>query len=81
MLTRGAPEGGTRLTVETARDLGRPICVVDVSEESPAAALSWIRNLGAGLLALNVAGPRESEVPGIYGAARTWLAEAFEQID
>ncbi len=36
----------------------------------------WLKERGGG--ALCIAGPRESEVPGIYAEARTFLAAPFE---
>lgn len=60
---------GADLTAEVADLLGRPRLVtagelIDFD--------AWISTLGYGLT-LNVAGPRESEQPGIYAATRTLL--------
>jgi hypothetical protein len=65
VLSRGAPHGGTALAVSHARALSRPLLVLDL-ERHPQAdeVLRWLH--GAGVTALNVAGPRESEAPGIY---------------
>ena len=50
--------------------------VVDPARETPEATARWIAGLGVPLV-LNVAGPRESEAPGVYDAARAWLADLF----
>jgi len=63
VLTRGAVESpGTAATVTFAQTLERPLLVVDVGV--PELVEEWLRTLGRGLV-LNVAGPRESEAPGI----------------
>ncbi len=68
ILARGAPRGGTALAARCARREPRPLRVVDLSGEVDCAAVrSWLAQQG--LVALNVAGPRESEAPGIYGEA------------
>ncbi|HEV2149425.1 MAG TPA: putative molybdenum carrier protein [Longimicrobiaceae bacterium] len=62
----GPLRGGTELTVQVAHRLGRPLLVVDLARgEDPAEVARWITVLG--IRTLNVAGPRESEIPGIYG--------------
>jgi hypothetical protein len=73
VLARGRIAGGTERTVERARGLGRPLRVVDLSAGPAVAAVrTWIgaRRIGV----LNVAGPRESEEPGIHGEALDFLS-------
>ncbi|MCS6851469.1 MAG: putative molybdenum carrier protein [Gemmataceae bacterium] len=58
----------------------RPCAVVDMSRpEAVVATREWLRRLTAVVddqeVWLNVAGPRESEVPGIYGAAFQFLMQ------
>ena len=63
VLTRGGVRSpGTTATVDFAALLERPHLVVDVGE--PALVDGWLRQLGRGIV-LNVAGPRESQAPGI----------------
>lgn len=78
VLTRRAPKGGTGLTVSLARRVGRPVRVVDL-EEPPEAAdiVAWLEREGVGVL--NVAGPRESEAPGIHDQAVLFLRELLSQ--
>jgi len=72
VLARGSPSGGTALTIEIARRLGRPLLVVDLAgDPDPAPAARWLAEAGIGVL--NVAGPRESQRPGIGEEARAFL--------
>ncbi len=72
VLVPGPPTGGTALAVVTAETLGRPVLVVDPATDAAGPVLSWLREQG-GDLRINVAGPRESECPGVYRASRNWL--------
>lgn len=72
ILTVGSPSGGTALTIRAAEAQGRPHFVVDlVPDPDPAPLLSWLDEQVVSTL--NVAGPRESGVPGIYERARAHL--------
>ncbi len=72
VLTAGAPSPGTDLTREFARTMGRPVYAWHVT--SPADVGSFRRWLQVYRVAtLNVAGPRESESPGVYASARALL--------
>lgn len=71
ILTLGEIDEGTRATVAAAEDLGRPFLVIDLSatgEERAASEITaWI---GQGRIrTLNVAGPRESNAPGLQARA------------
>lgn len=74
ILARGKPRGGTGLTLQIAKRLGKPWYLVDLlglpDLEGPK---RWVDEHGVHLL--NVAGPRESETPGIYDQAARWLRE------
>lgn len=74
VLTWGAPEGGTALTIGIAEEMERPLLVVDL-EDAPAPAMgrAWLAELAPGVL--NVAGPRESSAPGIYECAADYLRQ------
>jgi Circularly permutated YpsA SLOG family len=71
LLLRGAPAGGTALTLSLAERLARPCFALQVAVAQPAAVRAWLA--GHAIATLNVAGPRESEAPGIYGQARAFL--------
>ena len=79
VLTRGRPTGGTALTIEEAGRQGKPHLVVDLAGGPVAAdAAEWIAERGVGVL--NVAGPRESQQPGIHAEARRFLLEMLEDL-
>ncbi len=71
-LLRGEPRGGTRLALETARELGRPYLELQLEATPDAVLAAWLQGLPLPLR-LNVAGPRESEAPGIHAQARRVL--------
>lgn len=68
ILSRSPLAGGTALTAAIAEELGRPLLIVDPGAPVAADVIrSWVRRQRVG--DLNVAGPRESEDPGIYTSA------------
>jgi len=68
-----AASPGTALTVQIAEEMGRPHLVVNADDPGAAKTVrAWLADAPAGLV-LNVGGPRESEAPGIYAAARQVL--------
>jgi hypothetical protein len=72
ILARGRPTGGTALTAAIALTLGRPHQIVDLAlAADPAETGIWLRRHQVRIL--NVAGPRESNHPGIYAAAAAFL--------
>lgn len=74
----GKISGGTALTRKFALAQKKPLLVVDLGERpAPDAVLKWIAQHG--IANLNVAGPRESNHPGIYRMAYEFLLRIFEQ--
>lgn len=73
VLRSAARSHGTRLTVDVAAALGRPVLVAVATDVE--AVRAWLDPLGA--CVLNVAGPRESEDPGLYDAAYRTLRAAL----
>jgi hypothetical protein len=72
-----AASKGTAVAVECARRLGNPYMIVNLDVgEARAQAAAFLREPHR-QLALNIAGPRESEAPGIYTKARTFLLAVF----
>jgi hypothetical protein len=72
ILTAGTPSPGTELTIEAARGLGRPVYTFHAgSPEDVGMFRRWLQVYRVGTL--NVAGPRESEAPGIHAEARQIL--------
>ena len=77
LLTRSRPRGGSAFTLRCARRMRRPLLVLDLSLAREAAALrAWAQSEGVGTL--NVAGPRESTSPGVYGDAAAFLRAALQ---
>lgn len=74
---------GTRLTQRTAEQIGRPLCIIPIVPGEPAMAdgekfRDWINDHA--IAVLNIAGPRESECPGIYAGARALLENLLTAI-
>lgn len=76
VLHRGALSGGTRLTAELARRLGRPLLTRDLCEPVDADAIAdWL--VANRVRVLNCAGPRESGAAGIELEAKRVLTAVF----
>lgn len=58
---------GTEATRQAALELDRPVFLTGGADPAPIRA--WLESIGIELT-LNVAGPRESEAPGVYGRTR-----------
>ncbi len=66
---------GTVFTQEQAQHYCKPAIALDVGDYSSADLASlWLATLRPNTV-LNIAGPRESEAPGIYGASRYFIAD------
>lgn len=72
ILALGALSGGTALTRKLARAEQKPLLVIDLDSPAPADEVRcWIRKHN--IRTLNVAGPRESQRPGIAERALEYL--------
>ena len=72
VLLRDQVDPGTALTIRLANQHSRPLLLIDLADPLDAATIEhWIRR--SGVQHLNIAGPRESQSPGIYEAARSLL--------
>ena len=81
VITRGAPIGGTRFTVETAQSIRRPVLVIDLDDhlvDPVVTILEWLHQTTPRVL--NVAGPRESGAPGIGRETHIILEEVFNEL-
>lgn len=79
LLLEQPPVGGTALTIEAARKAGKPHRIVDLRDiHALPATAAWIRENDINVL--NVAGPRESEMPGIYEKARAFIEALLKSI-
>jgi hypothetical protein len=76
ILTWGKPTQGTAFTIEVAQRLGKPCLIIDLlSPPFWPAVYDWFKKYSLNIL--NVAGPRESKVPEIYGRALDYLEKIF----
>jgi hypothetical protein len=76
ILYRGALEGGTQLTRSVAVRYGKPLLIVDIARAPEVASVrEWIDRKGIGVL--NVAGPCESQRPGIGREAVDFLTRVL----
>jgi hypothetical protein len=77
ILTVGEPTGGTALTIRAAEELGRPCIILDPSGEAGVERFrEWMEAWK--IETLNVAGPRESAIPGIYDLAVAFLQKILQ---
>ena len=75
------PRSGTEMTAIFAEHMGRPVLVLEranVSEDATE-ALAWLRSLGTCAMTLNVAGPRESKMPGVYELTHDIVTSVLRQ--
>ena len=78
-----AMSAGTRLTAEAAAKFDRPLFIAYLAAGASGARsltdiTDWIGEQK--ILVLNIAGPRESECPGIYAAAHGLLLKLFASV-
>lgn len=78
ILGRGRLSGGTALTRDIARTQKKPVLVLDLRTATPDDAAVWIKRQAISVL--NVAGPRESAAPGIYGEAFSYLRRVLGSV-
>ena len=63
VIAREPVTGGTALTIKVAREMGKPLRIVDLNQKpDPSTVQKWLND--EGIRILNVAGPRESKMPG-----------------
>ena len=80
VLTYGTPNDGTAITLETAKRKKKPLLIIDLQGPTQSSILeSWIDKCAVRVL--NVAGPRESKIPGIYERAWRFLMRALANGD
>lgn len=78
VLDESRPMGpGTKLTMHLAAKHGKPLLQIDINDTDPRRRMEQFLEQFDADIALNVAGSRESSIPGIYEAAILVLA-AFD---
>lgn len=76
ILCRGRPSGGTELTLRLAEQHGRPCLVLDLDQPpQPEEVRRWLQDHRVEVL--NIAGPRETQSPGIAAQANRFVTKAF----
>jgi len=79
IVCRGPLAGGTHLTHRTAERFDRPSLVVDPDDDSAISQIrAWLAEHHVNVL--NVAGPRESQSPGIQAETERLLRRLFETL-
>jgi hypothetical protein len=79
ILYRGRVSGGTELTLRLARQHARPHLVVDLDAAlAPAEVRRWLEEHT--VETLNVAGPRESQSPGIATLAQAFVVAVLVRL-
>ena len=74
ILNRNRLEGGTAATLGFARSLNKPSMIVDLDDPPGADVIrNWL--VANNIKQCNVAGPRESKIPGIYRQAYRYLVK------
>jgi hypothetical protein len=77
ILTLGTLDNGSRLVADIARRTGKPFLVVELdTPDALEKARAWIEEVRP--QSLNVAGPRGSRQPGIYGRAYAFLSRVLK---
>jgi hypothetical protein len=71
---------GTKVTIEWTARYEKPCFVIDYRSDDADAQIMAILLRFKEERSLNVAGPRESEVPGAYDACRRLLLQAFSSV-
>ena len=78
ILTRGPVTGGTALTIKLAREKGKPLLIIDLNQNpDPSMVQKWLK--GENIRILNVAGPRESKMPGLHSHAVEFLRAVLKR--
>ncbi|MFQ5329880.1 MAG: putative molybdenum carrier protein [Thermodesulfobacteriota bacterium] len=77
IVTVGEPTGGTALTIRAAEEMGRPCITIDPSSATGVTTFrEWVE--AEGIETLNIAGPRESTMVGIYELASAFLRKILQ---
>ncbi|MGQ9695895.1 MAG: putative molybdenum carrier protein [Thermodesulfobacteriota bacterium] len=76
IITWSTPLGGTALTIKLAQKHHKPYLLVDLAREVNVISIrEWL--IQNKIQVLNIAGPRESEAPGIYQHTALFLKKLF----
>jgi len=77
----GLASSGTERAILHAHKLSKPVLVLDLDADGTIdRAAAWFREGQERQLVLCIAGPRESEAPGIYAAAKPFLRAVLDRV-
>jgi hypothetical protein len=80
ILTKGQVNGGTALTVQLSIEYEKPHLIIDLDNKiDPLMFREWGKKNNIKIL--NVAGPKESEVPGIHDKAVDFLKKVLAPLN
>ena len=75
----GPMVSGTALTARMALELNKPLMIVQLDQAyQPSAVIDWLDENQIQIL--NIAGPRESKIPGIYEQTKKFLIAVIKYI-
>lgn len=83
ILSWGPPVSGSKRTVDFAKKLGKPYCVVDMHNETPLiGVVRWLQehiDKGEAIRTLNVAGPRQSRhaLFNVHAKAKAFIRDVI----
>jgi hypothetical protein len=70
----GPLKSGTALTAKIARENNKPLMIIQLDQDyQRGAVIDWLDENQ--IQTLNIAGPRESKIPGIHEQAKTFLLQ------
>ncbi len=75
IFTKGKPTKGTAFTIFICKKLKKPHLIVDVNNEVVEQICTWLSQNN--FQTLNIAGPRESNFPGIYDSVKAIVESVF----
>jgi predicted Rossmann fold nucleotide-binding protein DprA/Smf involved in DNA uptake len=79
IINMGLLKSGTALTAKIVREYNKPLLIIQLDQDyEPGAVSQWINENQIEIL--NIAGPRESKVPGIYEKAKELLLMELLQL-
>lgn len=67
---------GTNATITFAKEMTKPYVII--TKQTPAEILDWLHHIGEDLI-VNVAGPRESEMPGTYAKSYDFIKHLLSE--
>lgn len=78
IITGGIPTGGTAYTIRKAKDLNKPCLILDLNKAILLQDIKdWIQRHD--ITVLNIAGPRESQKPGIYNTGLQLITSILKE--